>query len=152
MSSSAIYLIIIVIIILRLGREREVQPSRMWITPVLYAFVIASGMVQSFQPKASTFLLYLLCLIIGLALGIWRGRVEIVRVNPATGKITSQSTAAGIALFVGAMVLRLLVEYWGKGHALVLLSNALLLIPLGSVCARRYIIYSRYRQMVSQHR
>jgi hypothetical protein len=152
MNTISVYLIVLVIVLLRIGREKEIKPSRMWITPVLFVWLAYSSISQSPNQSATSFLLYLVCLVIGLGIGVWRGKIDKVRINPASGKTTSQSSIGSIALFMGVMLLRLLVGYWGKEHALVSLSNALLFIPLGSICARRYILYIRYQQMHGQRR
>ncbi|OAB25497.1 hypothetical protein PMSD_27475 [Paenibacillus macquariensis subsp. defensor] len=152
MSTISVYLIVLAIILLRIGREKEIQPSRMWITPVLFVWLAYSSISKSSNLTATSFLLFLICLVIGLGIGVWRGKADKVRMNPASGKITSQSTIVGIVLFMGVMLLRLLAGYWGKEHALVALSNALLFIPLGSICARRYVLYIRYQQIQGQRR
>ncbi|BBH19016.1 DUF1453 domain-containing protein [Paenibacillus baekrokdamisoli] len=152
MSTLSVYLIVLVIVLLRMGREKEIQPSRMWITPLLFVWLAYSSLSQSSNLTAKNFLLYLVCLVIGVGIGVLRGKIDKVRINPANGKITSQSSIGGIILFMGVMLLRLLAEYWGKEQALVSLSNALLFIPLGSISARRYVLYMRYQQMRGQRR
>lgn len=79
MSTSAIYVIVIILVVLRLGKEREINPSRMWIMPIIYVVLIGGGILQSLQPTVAGVLLIVLCLIAGIGLGIWRGRMEIVR-------------------------------------------------------------------------
>ncbi|WP_314586813.1 CcdC protein domain-containing protein [Paenibacillus terrigena] len=152
MSTLSIYLIVLVIILLRMGKEKEIQPSRMWITPALFVWLAYSSISHSLNLTALSFLLYLVCLVVGLGIGAWRGSMDKVRLNPSTGKVTSQSSIGGIIIFMAVMLLRLLVGYWGKEHALVSLSNALLFIPLGSICARRYVIYMKYQRLQGQRR
>ena len=152
MASTYVYLLITFIVLLRLAKEKEIRPSRMWIVPALFALVTLSSLASSPAPTTSVVLLWALCLAIGIGTGIWRGRIEKVRVHPTTGRITSQSPFLGIALFAGAVLLRLAAEYWGEAHALVSLSSALLFVPLGSICARRCILYVRYRRMPGKSR
>ncbi|MFD3449485.1 hypothetical protein ACFDTO_33440 [Microbacteriaceae bacterium 4G12] len=144
------YLIILVIIILLMLREKQIRPSRMWITPVLLIWLAVSNTFNSFQLTFMYFILYFICLAIGLGIGVWRGQLEKIRVNPKTGIVTSQSSAAGVILFIGILFLRLLAGYLGKEYAVISLTNALMLLPLGSVCARRYIIYQRYKQLMGE--
>ncbi|GED71909.1 hypothetical protein BRE01_56110 [Brevibacillus reuszeri] len=141
------YLIIVVIVVLLSLREKEIRPSRLWITPLLFIYLAFSSMKQM-DLSVGSLLLYLICLAVGLGVGAWRGKLEKVRLNSATGKVTSQGSVAGVVLFLAVMLLRLLVGNWGAHHALVFLSTSLLFIPLGSVISRRYIIYLKYRQLV----
>ncbi|MGG4495353.1 hypothetical protein [Brevibacillus reuszeri] len=141
------YLIIVVIVVLLSLREKEIRPSRLWITPLLFIYLAFSSMKQM-DLSVGSLLLYLICLAVGLGVGAWRGKLEKVRLNSATGKVTSQGSVAGVVLFLAVMLLRLLVGNWGAHHALVFLSTALLFIPLGSVISRRYIIYLKYKQLV----
>ncbi|TXK86133.1 DUF1453 family protein [Paenibacillus sp. N3.4] len=152
MHTTYVYFIVLIIVLLRMGREKEIQPSRMWITPVLFIWLAYSSISQSFSLTIASFLLYIVFLAVGLGVGTWRGKMDKVRVNPASGKITSQSSIGSIILFMSVMFLRLLAGYWGKEHALVSLSNALLFFPLGNIIARRYVLYSRYLLMQGQRR
>ncbi|TCZ79302.1 hypothetical protein E0485_05400 [Paenibacillus albiflavus] len=140
------YLIIVAIVILLSLREKEIRPSRLWITPALFVYLAISSMKQ-IDLTLGSLLLYLICVVVGLAIGVWRGKLEKVRINPATGKATSQGSVAGVVIFLVVMLLRLLVGSWGAHHTLLSLSTALLFIPLGSVIARRYIIYLKYKQL-----
>ncbi|WP_193726514.1 CcdC protein domain-containing protein [Paenibacillus guangzhouensis] len=152
MNTLSIYLIVVVVILLSIGKEKAIQPSRMWITPALFAWLVYSSLSQTTNLTPLSFVLYIICLAVGLGIGVWRGSLDKVRYNPSTGKITSQSSIGGVIVFLAVMLLRLAVGYWGKEHALVSLSNALLFIPLGSVCARRYVIYMKYQRLQGQRR
>jgi hypothetical protein len=123
------YLIVLVIIIVLMLREKEIRPSRMWVTPALFVWLTFSSITQSANLTPRSLLLYLICLFVGLGFGIWRGKLEKVRFHPVSGKLTSKSSIAGVVIFMGVMLLRLLAGYWGKEHVLSI-SNALLFIPL----------------------
>jgi hypothetical protein len=128
-------------------REKQIRPSRMWITPVLLILLTVSNILHSVNLTLLSFIMYFICLTIGLGLGVWRGKLEKIRVNSGTGMVTSQSSIVGIILFMGIILLRLIGSYWGKEYGVIALTNALIFIPLGSICARRYIIYLRYKQL-----
>ncbi|MCM3290350.1 DUF1453 family protein [Paenibacillus sp. MER 180] len=147
MTSASTFMIVLAIVLLRMGKEKELRPSRMWITPVLFIWVTFTTISQTANLTWMSFLLYAICLVLGIGLGMWRASLEKLRVHPVTGRITSQSSIAGVIIFMAAMLLRLAIGYWGREHALVSLSNALVMIPLGSVCARRFFLFLRYRQL-----
>ncbi|MGD8189332.1 hypothetical protein ACQCN2_04945 [Brevibacillus ginsengisoli] len=141
------YFIITAIVILLMLREKEIRPSRLWITPALFVYLIFSSLTQ-IDLNGGNLLLYLISLVVGLVIGAWRGKLEKVQIHPVTGKATSKGSFAGVVIFLIVMLLRLLVSSWGAHHALLFLSTALLFIPLGSVIARRYVIYMKYKQLV----
>lgn len=152
MTSTSTFVIVLVIVLMRMGKEKEIRPSRMWITPALFIWLTFTTIAQTANLTWLSFLLYGICLVLGIGLGMWRASLEKLRIHPGTGKITSQSSITGVIVFLAAVLLRLAVGYWGREHALVSLSNALVMIPLGSVCARRYFLYLRYQNMQGQRR
>ncbi|MCR8644829.1 DUF1453 family protein [Paenibacillus sp. N1-5-1-14] len=106
MNTIAIYLIVLVLILIRTGKEKEIQPSRMWITPALFAFLGFSSISQSPQLTGLGLLLDLVFLAIGIGIGVWRGSMEKVGINSSTGKITSQGTLFGTLVFIAILLLR----------------------------------------------
>ncbi|MGE7673607.1 hypothetical protein ACQKMV_08525 [Lysinibacillus sp. NPDC094403] len=141
------YLGVFIVIILLMLREKQIRPTRMWITPILLIWLACTSVISSDKLTPISLILYFICLIIGIGIGKWRGKLEKIRVNHERGIVTSQSSAAGVIVFLGILLLRLLAANWGKEHAVISLTNALIFIPLGSICARRYIIYMRYKQL-----
>ncbi|MGE7908509.1 hypothetical protein [Lysinibacillus xylanilyticus] len=142
------YLVILLVIILLMLREKKVRPTRMWIIPILLIWITSTSILSSDNLTPKSFILYFICLTIGIGIGIWRGKLEKIRVNHERGVVTTQSSVAGVILFLGILLLRVLAAKWGKEHAVISLTNALMFIPLGSVCARRCIIYMRYKQLM----
>ncbi|OPA73393.1 hypothetical protein BVG16_29115 [Paenibacillus selenitireducens] len=142
------YVIIIAIILVLMLRERELKPSRMWITPVLFIWLACSSMSQSPDLSPSGLLFDTVGLIVGIIIGYWRGTLDQVRIHPVTGKVTAKSSVIGVIIFIGIMLLRYFVGYWGAHHALISLSTAIMFIPLGSMCMRRYFLYRKYQKLV----
>lgn len=140
------YIIVVILVVLLSFREKEIKPSRMWITPVLFTYLMLSR-IGHIDVKPVSLLLYLVCIIFGLAIGLWRGKLQTVRLNPETGKITSKGSVAGTFVFLAVMLLRNLAADWGAHHTLLSLSTAVLFIPLASTFTRRYMIYVKYRQL-----
>lgn len=128
-------------------REKKVRPTRMWIIPILLIGIMCTSILSSDKLTLLSFVLYFICLIIGIGIGIWRGKLEKIRVHHERGIVTTQSSVAGVILFLGILLLRVLAAKWGKEHAVISLTNALMFTPLGSVCARRYITFMRYKQL-----
>lgn len=141
------YLVVLIVMILLMLREKKVRPARMWIIPILLIGITCTSILSSDKLSPRSYMLFFICLTIGIGIGIWRGKLEKIRVHHERGIVTTQSSIAGVIVFLGILMLRLLAVKWGKEHAVISLTNALMFIPLGSVCARRFIIYRRYKQL-----
>ncbi|MCL1694280.1 CcdC protein domain-containing protein [Lysinibacillus sp. BPa_S21] len=141
------YLGVFIVIVLIMLREKQVRPARMWVIPVLLMGVMVST-ISSIKLTPLSIMMYISCLMVGLGIGVWKGKLEKIRMNHTRGIVTTQSSIAGIILFFGILLVRVLVGYWSREHALISLTNALMFIPLGSICSRRYIIYLRYKQLM----
>ncbi|WP_426334194.1 hypothetical protein ACN9MH_05570 [Paenibacillus silvae] len=140
-------IVITALIILLLSmREKEVKLERMWLMPVIVAIAIFSSISQG-PVTGLTLLIYILFLVIGCAIGIWRASMERLRVDPATGKVMSKGSMGTALVLIIIMLLKHYVSTLDVHHSVVSLSNALLFIPLGSIAARRVLVYMRIRQM-----
>lgn len=131
-------------------REKTLKPKTLWIMPVLWAYMILPS-IRWQTVDLITIVLSGLCLILGLALGIVRGKLEKMRVR-RDGSISIQGSLLSVLILIGVLALRLAANHWGETHTLANLANALLFIPLGSICARRYTIYKRSQGMLSRNR
>jgi hypothetical protein len=152
MLSNGIYLLIMLVICFRLAREKTIRPATLWIVPALYTLMVLQNINQTGRVNLLHIFLYAISIVIGLAVGIWRGQMDKVRWNPATGTVTSQSPISGIAILVGIVLLRLAIDqFGGHDHHMIIVSNALLLISVGSVCGRRFLNYTRYKQLQVIH-
>ncbi|GGH26982.1 hypothetical protein [Paenibacillus segetis] len=140
------YLMIMVISVLLLARERVVRPHTLWILPALLTCAIGSVITSTFTLTIQNITTLLICGIAGIAVGIWRGNLERVRIHPTSGKITVQTPLIGILLFLSLFAIRAVIGYWGQSHNLVSLGNDMLLIPLVSACVRRYYVYMKFKQ------
>jgi len=130
-------------------REKKVRPARLWVIPVLLMGVMFST-ISSIKLTPLSIMMYSSCLMIGLGIGVWKGKLEKIRINHNRGIVTTRSSIAGIILFFGILLVRLFVGHWSREHAWISLTNALMFIPLGSICTRRYIIYLRYKQLMGE--
>lgn len=144
------YLIIIVFICFSLAKEKKIRPAALWVIPALFASYVFQTVTQTFDADPRSFLLGAIGLVAGAAIGALRGRLDLVRRNPHTGEITSKSPLSGIAIFLAVMGLRMVVDLWNSDPAMLALSNALLLTSFASICARRFINYTRYKNLLTQ--
>ncbi|MEQ6356235.1 hypothetical protein ABNX05_16525 [Lysinibacillus sp. M3] len=143
------YLVVFIVIVLIMLKEKQVRPARLWVIPVLLIGVVFST-ISSIKLTPLSMMMYISCLMVGLGIGVWKGKLEKIRKNHTRGIVTTKSSIAGIILFFGFLLVRILVGHWSREHALLSLTNALMFIPLGSICSRRYIIYLRYKQLMGE--
>ncbi|MEK8127622.1 hypothetical protein WMW72_06795 [Paenibacillus filicis] len=143
-------IIVFVLVIFMMLREKEIRPGRLWITPLLFTWFILQSVAQTGSLTPTGLLLDAVFLVVGLALGGWRGSIEQVRVNPASGKVTSKGSIASVILVIAVLLLRWAVSSLGAHYALVSVGTGMLFIVLGSMCARSYVIYTKYHQLQSQ--
>ncbi|MCM3134146.1 hypothetical protein M3629_15240 [Paenibacillus polysaccharolyticus] len=142
------------IIVLLSMREKEVKLDRMWMLPVIVAVAIFFNISQV-PLTGLTLLFYMLFLVIGCGIGLWRAWMERLRVDALTGKVMSKgSMGTAIVLIIIMLVKHYIstldvhhISTLDVHHSVVALSSALLFIPLGSIAARRFIIYYRVRHM-----
>jgi hypothetical protein len=140
------YLIVVILMMLLALREKEIKASRLWILPAVFAYSILSGIGKAAITPVGI-LLCIVCLMIGLAAGAWRGQLMKVRIHPATGKITSKGSLASIVIFIVIMLIRQLAGMWGAHYSVLSLSTAILFIPLGNICASRYFLYLKVQRL-----
>ncbi|GIO31527.1 MULTISPECIES: CcdC protein domain-containing protein [Paenibacillus] len=148
MTNSSNYIIIIVLVLLLSARKRTVKPVSMWIIPALWAFMVLPA-IQWQSVGVLEAGMFALCVVVGLALGVIRGKLEKMRVRE-DGSIVTQGSMVSMLIFVAVLALRLFAEHWGQTHSFVSFANALMFIPLGTICARRIVIYRRYQAMLSR--
>lgn len=134
------------IILLLSMREKEVKLDRMWVMPVIVAVAIFFS-ISKVMLTGWTLLLYIVFLAVGCGIGIWRAWMERLRVDSATGKVMSKGSMGAALVLIVIMLLKHYISTLDVHHSVVALSSALLFMPLGSIAARRFIIYYRVRHM-----
>lgn len=134
------------IIVLLSMREKEVKLDRMWLLPVIVALAIFFN-ISKVPLTGLTLLFYIVFLVIGCGIGLWRAWMERLRVDAVTGKVMSKGSMGTALVLIVIMLVKHYISTQDVHHSVVALSSALLFIPLGSIAARRFIIYYRVRRM-----
>lgn len=147
-------LVIIAAIMRRNLRPRPLRLSRLWISPLLV--LVATGLVLTTSPPALDPLSILFLAasgLVGAMLGWYRGRLTRMTVDPATHAITVQVSPIGnlfiLAIFAVRYGLRsMLTETPSWLHlSSVQITDALLVLAAGLVCAQRAELWLRAQQM-----
>lgn len=151
-------LIAVATIVVRNARERRLKVERLWVSPVL--FLVLIGLIFSNQPPPSPLMLLVDVAALGLGAfaGWWRGRLTRITVDPATHVLTSKTSPVGMLLILAIFAVRYALRSFGTETAGLLhvsalqLTDALMLLAVGIVCAQRLEIALRATRLVNEAR
>jgi len=156
-----VYLIpvlVIGLVILRNARARHLRVERLWISPVLLLVLTATTFSQQRMPTPIMIAVDVVALALGATLGWWRGRFTKITVNPETHDLTSQASPLGMVLILAIMVIRQGVRGYATANAGVLhvsvvdVTDAILLLAVGVVCAQRLEMALRANRLLTEAR
>ena len=94
--------IVLALRIRSMSKERPLNLRRMWVLPALLV-AIAAMTFTALPPDGRTLAWAALALIIGAALGWYRGKTIAIHHDPATGQLTQKPSMLGL-LLVGAII------------------------------------------------
>lgn len=151
-------LIAVVMIVVRNARGRRLRVEQLWIAPLL--FLAFTGLTFTHQaPPAPMFLgMDIAALALGAFAGWWRGRLTRITVDPQTHVLTSKTSPLGMLLILAIFALRYSLRSFGAQtagllHVSVLqITDVLMLLAVGLVCAQRLEIALRATQLLNEVR
>jgi hypothetical protein len=152
-------ILVIGLVILRNARARNLRVERLWISPVLLLFLTATTFSQQHVlPTPAMIAIDVAAIVIGTALGWWRGRFTKITVNPETHDLTSQASPLGMLLILAIMLIRQGVRSYATANASALhvsvidVTDAFLLLAVGVVCAQRLEMALRANRLLTEAR
>jgi hypothetical protein len=160
-SGPALYLVplaAIAMIVLRNARERRLKVERLWISPLLFLAFTASVFASQALPGPALLAVDLVMLVLGALAGWWRGRLTRITVDPATHDLTSKTSPLGMLLILALFVVRYGLRGLGAQTAgmlhvsAVAITDALMLLAVGIVCAQRLEIALRATRLLKEAR
>jgi hypothetical protein len=96
--------------------------------------------------------------IVGAGVGWWRARFTNITIDPATHELTSRASPVGMMVILGILILRTAIRTYAAqangplGEWGPPLTDALLVMSVGLVCAQRLEIFLRASQMLNEAR
>ena len=150
--------IFIGIALLRGSQARNLVVERLWIMPVIIIAMIGLAISQTPPTGALGIVLDVLAMAVGAALGWWRGRLTNITVNPETHALTSKASAVGMVFILVVFAARYGLRMYANESAQVLhasindISDAVLLLAVGIVCAQRLEMWIRARRLLEAAR
>lgn len=152
------------LVILRNSRARRVRIEAMWIAPVMIVALIGLALWGESQAGGGHAVtpvsigLDIAAVIVGGVLGWWRARFTNLTIDPATHELTSRASPLGMIVILGILVLRTAVRAYAAQNATALgewagpITDALLVMSVGLVCAQRLEIYLRASRLLAEAR
>jgi len=152
------------VVILRNARARRLRIEAMWIAPVILVALIGLALFGESTARGGLAMtplnvgLDVAGVAIGAALGWWRARFTNISIDPATHELTSRASPLGMLVIIAILVLRTAIRtyaaqsngplgQWGPP-----LTDALLMMSVGLVCAQRLEIYLRASRLLAEAR
>jgi membrane protein CcdC involved in cytochrome C biogenesis len=149
-------LVVIALVMRRAVRGRKVRVERLWIAPSIA--LIGAGVLLYFQPPTDTLsqAVYAGVIVVGGALGWYRGAFTRLSVDAETHEVTSKASAAGVALILGAFVIRSGVRaFMGEQSSALhvsaaLVTDAFVLFAVAMVIVQRVEIWLRCTRLLKK--
>ena len=147
----------VAMIVLRNLRMRRLRIELMWIAPALILLGAAAAL-HAQPPRGIMLAIDAAVLAVGAVAGWWRGRFTRITIDPATHALTSKTSPIGMLLILGIFAERYALRSYGAQTASLLhvsavqITDALLLLAVGLVCAQRLEIALRATRLLKAAR
>ncbi|MFJ8526573.1 DUF1453 domain-containing protein [Bacillus sp. NPDC094106] len=147
-------ILVILIIVLLQGRERKVKVNRLWLVPALLLYVTVQSIFHMGALTLWESIIFLTTFLIGLGLGVVRGRLLTFRLDSETGHVLRKGnwvSSIFLLVILGAKIFIKQSMFFGNTHyALTIVTNAFLCMTLGTIISRRYYIWRKYQELTSK--
>jgi hypothetical protein len=151
-------LVFLALVMRRAARGRKLRVERLWIMPSIA--LVAGIAVIAMNPAigAISVTIQATALLLGGALGWYRGAFTRLSVDAVTHEVTSKASAAGIILVLAAFFVRYATRAFlgQEGSALhlnaALITDAFLLFAIGMIVVQRIEIWLRCTRLLAQAR
>ena len=146
----------LIMIVLRNSRERRLRVEFLWLSPAALVAVTIAIFAAQPPPGPALIAIDLVAFAAGAFAGWWRGRFTRIAVDSQTHRMTTRASAGGMVLILGLFVIRyglrsMSPETAGLLHVSALeLTDALMLLAVGMVCAQRLEIALRATRMLKE--
>ena len=145
----------------RLSQVRRLRIEWLWVTPLIMVVIVALNLFYTPnlpRPQGLDWAWLAGGLVIGGALGWWRGKMMDISVDPATHALSTRASPAALIFIVALMVIRMAVRGAAEGEASTLhlsvaaITGAFMTMALGLIAVGRLEMAIRARRMLGQAR
>ena len=151
--------IVLVILFRRTQRPRTLNPSRLWIGPVItlvfLGLYVSSAMKLAAPVRPMEWLVIAAAAVIGAVLGAVRAHSVHLQLHPETGAIEAKLSAWGLLLIVAWIAGRLLLGQSGwvnVNSPFGLYTESAMALALGAVLAQATVLTRRCQSLLAEGR
>jgi len=155
--TGAVVLLILALRFRRLGQSRPLQLERLWVLPVVYAAIAVSLIAQT-PPEGLDWAWLGIALVIGGAIGWYRGKSVKITVDPNTHALNQTQSAATMVFLVALILVRFGLrsvlateaQSWHVSAAVIV--DAFIALALGLIAMTRLEMYLRGSRLLEAAR
>jgi hypothetical protein len=156
-------LLILVLVLRRNLRSRSLRMERLWVYPAILILAAAGVMRGGPAPGPIALAGFVVALVVGGAIGWYRGRLTQITIDPKTHEFTSRASIAGTILigvvFAARYGVRMALQSggqltWPLGSRLdvVGVTDGLMLFLVGMMTVQRLEMYLRCQKLLNEAR
>jgi membrane protein CcdC involved in cytochrome C biogenesis len=133
----------------RMRAARRLRLETLWILPAVYVAIVAA-LFYAYPPTPTGRLWCALAVVVGAAIGWYRGTMMTISVDPATHQLNQRSSPAAVILLVGLVVARRVVGYElsSAGRVALLATGIGLSLGIGLLVATRLEMTLRGKRLL----
>jgi hypothetical protein len=150
--------VVLIILVLRLrsmSKGQRLRVELMWITPLL--LLVGAGLLLAQAPPAPEQWIWLAVpLILGAALGWYRGKMMHIEVDPETQALKSRASPAALYLIVAIIVLRYALSIFARTEAAawkvspMFITDLFMMFGVGVLSVARIEMMLRARRLLAE--
>ena len=132
-----------------MSRARPLRLGQLWLVPAIYAVAVVAAFAVN-PPRAIGWAAALAGLVLGCALGWYRGKTVAIHVDPVTGTLSQKASPIGILILLALVMAKSAAQAGGRAAHLdvAVLTDALLAMALGTFAAMRVEMYLRAKRVM----
>lgn len=149
--------LVLVLVLRRSLRERKLQAERLWIMPVLLLAVGGMSLIAAWPQTLNGVIIVLTALLVGSAIGWWRGRLTHIAIDPQTHVLTSRTSPLGVVLIGVVFAARYALRVYEVSHPVNtlpggagLIADALLVFAIGMIAVQRLEMWLRCQRLIAE--
>jgi hypothetical protein len=152
-----ILLVVLFFRLRNLNQDRRLRVEWLWLTPVLLMAITALTFVPT-PPVGADWIWLGLALILGGALGWYRGKMMQISVDPETHAVSTRASAAAMYFIVLILAARMGLRYVAMGEAqawhlsLTLITGLFLVFAVGLLGVQRLEMFLRAQRLLGEAR
>lgn len=149
----AVFAVIFAFRVRGMSRMRPLKLEQLWIVPAIYLVVVVAALIVN-PPTPFGWMVTALGVVLGGALGWYRGKTVAIHVDPATHALNQKASPLGMLILLVVVGGRMAARAGGQAAHLDVstITDALLGVALGTFTAMRVEMYLRGSRLVSASR